>query len=300
MNLPASIHERLVQYFGTSPTAVRLIGGGDISNVVACTFGDQRCLIKWLPQLLAAPSGWADMFAAEAHGLDLLRTAGALRVPAVYLYAASEPNCPAFIAMEWIDTAQGAERRAAGAALGVGLAAQHRCSAAAYGLDQNNYCGATPQPNEWRDSWIGFYGEQRLGTQLALAARQGRMPTARRQRLERLIAQLDRWIDERAVMPALLHGDLWGGNWLVADGATPVLIDPATYYGDREADLAMCHLFGGFPAAFFAAYDEAWPPAPGRDERIPLYQLYHLLNHLNLFGESYGSQIDAVLRRYVG
>jgi fructosamine-3-kinase len=118
--------------------------------------------------------------------------------------------------------------------------------------------------------------------------------------LERFIARLEEWIDDQAVQPSLLHGDLWGGNWLISTNHQPVLIDPAPYYGDREAELAMCHLFGGFPAHFFHAYNEAWPPASGRDERIPLYQLYHLLNHLLGFGESYGAQVDRVLRRYVG
>ena len=102
------------------------------------------------------------------------------------------------------------------------------------------------------------------------------------------------------VQPSLLHGDLWGGNWLVGASGEPVLIDPAVYFGDREAELAMCHLFGGFPGSFFAAYDALWPPAPGRAERVRLYQLYHLLNHLNLFGEGYGGQVDAILRDFVG
>src|SRR5689334_14687353 len=118
--------------------------------------------------------------------------------------------------------------------------------------------------------------------------------------MDRLLDRLDDWVDDRAVAPALLHGDLWGGNFIVGPGGAPALIDPAAYYGDREADLAFTALFGGFPESFYRAYVEAWPLAPGWQERRDLYNLYHLLNHLNLFGEGYGAQVDRVLRRYAG
>jgi fructosamine-3-kinase len=239
------------------------------------------------------------MFAAEAQGLALLASTGALRVPQVFGHGSASGDRPAYIVMDWIQR-DGGHRGGAGQALGRSLAAQHRTTAAAYGLDHGNYCGATPQANDWSDSWIEFYGQRRLAFQMDLAGQRGRMPRQRRQRLERLIGQLDRWIDEDSCHPSLLHGDLWGGNWLVDSAGQPVLIDPAVYYGDREAELAMCHLFGGFPPQFYAAYDEAWSPAAGRDERIPLYQLYHVLNHLNLFGEGYGGHVDRILRRYVG
>lgn len=124
------------------------------------------------------------------------------------------------------------------------------------------------------------------------------MPPARRNRLERLMARLDQCLHD-AEPPALLHRDLCRGNWLISSTDEPVLIDPAVYYGHREAELAMCHLFGGFPPAFFADYDEAWLPLEGRPDRLPLYQLYHLLNHLNLYGESYEQAVDRILQRYV-
>ncbi|HSH81210.1 MAG TPA: fructosamine kinase family protein, partial [Herpetosiphonaceae bacterium] len=144
------------------------------------------------------------------------------------------------------------------------------------------------------------FRERRLRPQMDLARAGGRLPATRERLLDRLLERLDRWIDHRPEPPSLIHGDLWGGNWLTNTNGRPALIDPAVYYGHREAELAMCRLFGGFPDTFFAAYDEAWPPLPGRDERLPLLQLYHLLNHLNLFGEGYGGQVDGVLRRYVG
>lgn len=295
MSLPPSLVRAIQQALGTRPRNVRAVHGGDINHAARFQAGEVTFLVKWNPAPLPG------MFAAEAKGLALLAEAQALRVPRPFAHADRTDDCPAFLVMEWIEWAgSGHSERVAGAALGRGLAQQHRVTAAAYGLDHDNYCGATRQANRWLDSWVEFYGQRRLGFQMELAAEQGRLPPARRNRLELLISRLDRCIDEEAMQPSLLHGDLWGGNWMIGPHEEPVIYDPAVYFGDREAELAMCHLFGGFPASFFRAYDESWPPAPGRDERVPLYQLYHLLNHLNLFGESYGRRVDSVLQHYVG
>jgi len=272
------------------------VPGGDISRAARFTADGRPYLVKWHDRPPTPPPGWPDLFTAEAQGLARLAEAAALRVPALRAFVAAQGDCPAYIVLEWIETGHG-DQREAGVKLGHGLAALHRVTAEAYGLDHGNYCGATPQANGWMDSWIAFYAERRLGWQMDLAGRAGLMHRERRRQLERLIDRLERWIDEAAVRPSLLHGDLWSGNWLVAADGEPALIDPAIYFGDREAELAMCHLFDGFPADFFRAYDEAWPPAAGRDDRLPLYQLYHLLNHLNLFGEGYGGQVDAILWR---
>jgi fructosamine-3-kinase len=299
MALPAALAALLAEQLNAELGEVRLIGGGDISQAARVEAGGRPYLVKWNGRPPHAQPGWLEMFEAEAAGLALLASAQAVRVPAVVVHGAAHPGVvPAFIVMEWID--RGREQRTAGATLGRQLADLHRATAPAYGLDHGNYCGATPQDNRTLPTWIEFYGQRRLGFQMELAGRQGLLPGERRRRLERLIGQLGRWIDESACQPSLLHGDLWGGNWLVDAAGQPVLIDPAVYYGDREAELAMCRLFGGFPADFFAAYDAAWPPAAGRDERIPLYQLYHLLNHLNLFGEGYGGQVDSILRHHIG
>jgi fructosamine-3-kinase len=297
MALPTALAAILAERLGAELSDVRLVGGGDISQTARVEARGRAYLVKWHARPPQPMAGWLEMFAAEAAGLALLASAQAVRVPAVYGHGAAQPGAaPAYIVMEWIE--RGREQRSAGAALGRQLADLHRCTAPAYGLDHGNYCGATPQDNRWLPTWVEFYGVRRLGFQMELAGRQGLMPRERRRRLERLIGQLDRWIDESACRPSLLHGDLWGGNWLVDAAGQPVLIDPAVYYGDREAELAMCRLFGGFSADFYTAYDVAWPPAPGRDERIPLNQLYHLLNHLNLFGEGYGGQVDSILRRF--
>jgi len=204
-----------------------------------------------------------------------------------------------FLLLEWLAPPPHADRARAGELLGAALAAMHRATVPSYGLDHDNYIGATPQPNRPLANWLGFFRERRLGFQFELAQRNGHVRGERARRMERLLGRLGEWIDDAVMQPALLHGDLWSGNFIIGHGGAPVLIDPAAYYGDREADLAMTRLFGGFPPGFYRAYEAAWPLPDGWQGRVGLYNLYHLLNHLNLFGESYGTQVDAVLRRYV-
>jgi fructosamine-3-kinase len=207
----------------------------------------------------------------------------------------AEDSCPAFIALEWLG--QGAASDTSAAALGRSLAALHRVTSAEYGLDHDNFIGANPQPNTPHANWITFFRENRLGFQMALAGEKGYLTSRRARLLERVLAHLEEWLP--AQPPAsLLHGDLWGGNWLTTASGEPALIDPAIYYGHREADLAFTHLFGGFPPAFYVAYRQSWPLDEGHEARQDLYNLYHLLNHLNLFGESYGSGVDSILRLY--
>lgn len=268
------------------------IGGGDISHAVKMRLRDDlRVLVKWR---VDPPFG---LFSAERRGLELLRLAGALRVPQVLAQSEALDGCPSFIVLEWLGS--GASTPNVAEALGERLVALHRVTASEYGLDHNNFIGANPQPNTTDGNWVNFFQEQRLGFQMELAGEKGRLPTTRARLLEKLIAGLGEWLP--AIPPAsLLHGDLWGGNWLTAASGEPALIDPAVYYGHREADLAFTELFGGFSTDFYAAYNQAWPLDSGYQERKDLYNLYHLLNHLNLFGEGYGSSVDSVLRRYVG
>ena len=183
------------------------------------------------------------------------------------------------------------------AALGLGLAQQHRSTATHYGLERNNFCGLTLQHNTpMVGDWVDFFGSYRLGEQVRLAQKRQRLPRERAQALERLIDNLPNFLP-RKPPASLLHGDLWGSNWLVTPDNQPALIDPTIYYGHREADLAFTELFGGFPATFYQAYQSTWPLEPGYSERKVIYNLYHLLNHLNLFGESYGGSVDAMLRQ---
>jgi len=268
------------------------VGGGDISSSARARLADGReVLVKWNTGALPG------LFTCERRGLELLRRAETLRIPGVLAHAEPAAGRPGFIVMEWLGP--GSATPATGEALGRGLAALHRVTAETYGLDHDNYIGANPQPNRQADDWVAFFREQRLGFQMGLARKNGYLNAGRATRLEKLLARLGDWLP--AHPPAsLLHGDLWGGNWLAVASDEPALIDPAVYYGHREAELAFTELFGGFPTAFYRAYHQAWPLDEGYDERRDLYNLYHLLNHLNLFGESYGGQVDWILRRYVG
>ncbi len=292
MSLPEKLQQAVVNVSGTEISRATSIGGGDISRAVRVTLADERqLLVKWHPNPLAG------MFSAEARGLDLLRLAESLRIPAVVAHGEKSEAHPAFIAMEWLG--RGSSSRTVAEELGRGLAEMHRVTAAQYGLDHDNFIGANPQPNQQSDNWVTFFGEQRLGFQMDLAERNGYLPGARQRQLEKLLARLGDWLP--AEPPAsLLHGDLWGGNWLATDSGEPALIDPAVYYGHREAELAFTELFGGFSSAFYDAYNETWPLDAGYGERKDLYNLYHLLNHLNLFGGGYAGSVDNVLRRYVG
>jgi fructosamine-3-kinase len=171
----------------------------------------------------------------------------------------------------------------------------HRTARDHFGWDRDNTIGSTPQHNAPCGEWVTFWREHRLGFQLDLAARQGY--GGRLQKLgERLLADLTGLIDHDP-RPSLLHGDLWGGNIGYDREGNPVIFDPAVYYGDREADLAMTELFGGFGSGFYAAYEEAWPLDPGYSVRKTLYNLYHILNHLNLFGSGYLGQAQTMTER---
>ena len=283
--IPTALRTELTAYFHTGITDITPVYGGDINRAARISLADgQVVFAKWH----ASPP--AGMFPAEAHGLQWLAQANALRVPAVFFFSEK------YLVMEWLGrgTSRGVETARQ---LGEGLAKQHRFTRENYGLPENNYCGLTPQVNTPATDWVTFFAENRLGAQMQLAAKNRRLPVQRARRLETLIARLRDFLP--AHPPAsLLHGDLWGGNWLVTAAGEPALIDPAVYFGHREADLAFTELFGGFPPAFYEAYRASWALDAGYNERKDIYNLYHLLNHLNLFGESYGSRVDAVLQKY--
>jgi fructosamine-3-kinase len=263
----------------------RPVGGGDISAAWCVETDGGNVFLK------TGPASSYDMFSAEAEGLEALAASSVIRVPEVVACGASGDT--SFVALEWLDL--GRTNRHAEARLGEQLAALHRSTSEAFGWHRDNTIGLTPQHNDRSDDWVDFFREHRLGFQLRLAADNGFTGTLQEQGA-RLLKRLPLFFEDYSPEASLLHGDLWGGNWACCDGE-PVIFDPAVYYGDRETDLAMTRLFGGFGRAFYDAYESAWPLAPGHRERNDLYQLYHVLNHLNLFGSGYLGRAQDLIQR---
>jgi protein-ribulosamine 3-kinase len=234
-----------------------------------------------------------DMFAREAEGLTALGSVGegskqSPRVPKVFLYGQH------FLLLEDLNPAQ--RKPDYWPVFGRQLAVLHNCTNPQFGFDHDNYIGSTPQPNTWQEQGALFFAEYRLGFQARLAQRQGLLGPADVRRVQSLAERLP---DLVPVQPAsLIHGDLWGGNAISDENGGPAIIDPAAHYGWAEAELAMTTLFGSFPEAFYQAYQEVRPLEPGYRARFPVYNLYHLLNHLNLFGSGYLAQIRMILRRF--
>ncbi|KAA3629195.1 MAG: fructosamine kinase family protein [Proteobacteria bacterium] len=264
----------------------RSIGGGCINSAYAVDAGERRFFVKInRAQRLA-------MFEAELAGLAELAATQTVRVPAPICAGTSGDH--AFLAMEFLQL--DGNGRGSAERLGHQLAALHRSSSDCFGWQRDNTIGSTPQINTPSTDWIDFWREHRLGYQLRLAARNGSGARLidRGNRLKELVPGL---FADYAPQPSLLHGDLWGGNWATTAGGEPVLFDPAVYFGDRETDLAMTELFGGFPPTFYAAYKSSWPLDSGYSVRKQLYNLYHVLNHLNLFGGGYQRQAETLIER---
>ncbi|MHB1186231.1 fructosamine kinase family protein [Thiobacillus sp.] len=282
------------------PRVTRAMRGGDICEAFTLSDGTRAFFAK------TQPASRLDLFEAEAAGLAELAAAHAVRVPQALCHGVAAGQ--AYLVLEYLPL----QPHGDAAQLGRQLAQQHRVGAPRFGWARDNWIGATPQPNAWRDDWIDFWRAQRLGFQLRLAAENGHGGALQRDG-ETLMARLDEFFSGYHPAPSLLHGDLWGGNHgYLADGTydlscplghgkseypcgMPVIFDPAAYFGDRECDLAMSELFGGFAPDFYAAYREAWPLDVGYAVRKTLYNLYHILNHANLFGGGYAAQAQRML-----
>ncbi len=263
-------------------------GGGSINRAFRLDGGGQRFFVK----LNAA--GRLGMFEAEMAGLMELGATKAVRVPAPI--CCGSDALFSWIVLEHLELGNCTYGLAD---LGAQLALLHRRTAANFGWNRDNTIGFTPQHNEWCSDWIVFLRERRIGYQLQLAQSnkyRGRLQSSG----EKVLAELDKFFAGYRPEPSLLHGDLWGGNAAVLADGEPAIFDPAVYYGDREADLAMTELFGGFPPAFYRGYDDAWPLDSGYRVRKQLYNLYHLLNHLNLFGGSYLAPAQAAIDGLLG
>jgi len=254
---------------------IHAVGGGCINSAYALSDGKRRFFVK-LNQ-----ASRLDMFAAEAEGLNDILRSHSIHAPAPVCHGIAADE--AYLVLEYLPL----DGRGSAEQLGRELAQMHHCQRKQFGWRRDNTIGATPQINTEEMDWVRFWQQHRLGHQLRLAARNGGHlgPPA-----EQLLAHVGDFFTDYQPRPSLLHGDLWSGNYAFTESGRPVIFDPAVYYGDRETDLAMTELFGGFPPTFYAAYKEAWPLDPGYATRKTLYNLYHILNHFNLFGGGYLAQ----------
>jgi fructosamine-3-kinase len=231
-----------------------------------------------------------EMFEAEALGLKQMLDTQTIRVPQPICWGIADGS--SYIVLEWLEFGHGATH--SWEEMGRKLAAMHKQGKSSrFGWERNNTIGSTPQINTWTDNWADFFAEHRIGYQLKLANRRGgNLP-----HYSEVVPLLRDFLADRKPQPSLVHGDLWSGNAAVTTSGEPVILDPATYYGDREVDLAMTELFGGFPGAFYQGYHQVFPLDEGYQRRKTLYNLYHILNHFNLFGGGYSSQANRMLQQ---
>jgi len=267
------------------PFSARPVSGGSINQAFRLD-SDQGPVFLKINQPQAM-----DLLLAEADGLAAIAGVGACAVPRVL--AAGSTRRHAFLLLECLDLA-GGTTGAAAERLGRALARQHQAPQSAFGWNRDNWIGASPQPNPVDADWCRFFSEHRLGFQLELARRNG-FGEALGRPGKALLRELPELLADHRPAPALLHGDLWSGNWGATPTGQPYVFDPAVYRGDREADIAMTRLFGGFPPAFYQAYQAELPLPDGWQRRSILYNLYHVLNHLNLFGSGYLRQSQQMM-----
>ncbi|WP_029933522.1 fructosamine kinase family protein [Thiomicrospira pelophila] len=232
------------------------------------------------------------LFASEALALDVIQATQTICSPQVIHHGANKHQ--AWLLMQYIEMqSQGDDYLR-----GQQLAQMHRQTHPQFGWQQNNFIGHTPQLNTWQDSWPDFYAQQRLKPQLQLAQQNG-APITLIELVEQLISKIDSFFQTYQPQASLLHGDLWAGNSAFDTQGLPIIFDPASYYGDRETDIAMTELFGGYSDQFYAGYESEWPLDSGYQSRKNLYNLYHVLNHYNLFGGYYAQQAERLLRELV-
>ena len=265
------------------------VSGGCINQGYALSDGKTTYFVK----LNQASQG--EMFAAEMLGLEQMYNTNTIRVPQPLCWGTTANS--SYIVLEWLEMANGNSK--SWQKMGRNLAAMHKISSnRGFGWNMNNTIGSTPQINTWKSDWIEFYIQDRLSYQFQLAKRKGENFALQ----DQLLAAIPKLLANYQVQPSLVHGDLWGGNASFTVDYEPVIFDPATYFGDREVDIAMTELFGGFPPSFYQGYQEVFPLAEGYEKRKTLYNLYPILNHLNLFSGAYASQanqmIEQIFRMY--
>ncbi|KAM3091060.1 fructosamine kinase family protein [Phormidesmis sp. 146-35] len=275
------ISEAIAQPFEISDRTS--VSGGCINQGYKVTNGSRSFFVK-----LNRASQFA-MFEAEALGLSELSATNTISVPKPICYGVSSDH--AYIVLEWLELDRG--NRESWEKMGCELARLHQFTkSTAFGWEQNNTIGATLQLNPWTSNWTTFFTQHRIGYQLQLAKqRGGKFPQS-----DRLLDTIPELLANHHPQLSLVHGDLWSGNAAVTQSGDPVIFDPATYWGDREVDIAMTELFGGFPSEFYQGYHQIWPLSDSYKQRKTLYNLYHVLNHFNLFGGGYESQANQIMR----
>jgi fructosamine-3-kinase len=290
MILDEKIKTRLEEKLGTKIKSFSSLSGGCISDAYKIVTNDNSAFF------LKYNSGSSnDMFIKEANGLNELVKANSIRIPEVLSFNAE------YILLEFIQS--GSKRKNFFEEFGRKFAEMHKYTSDSYGFYEDNYIGSNPQNNIpdiiEKTSWVNFYFNKRILYQLQLAERLGNSTSELRKVISRLEEKIDEIIGGSSGKPSLLHGDLWGGNYMVDENGDAVLIDPAVYYGHREVDLGMTKLFGGFGSEFYKAYNETFPLEDGYEFRENIYKLYHVLNHLNLFGGGYYSQAISLIKFYI-
>ena len=279
-----NISQKTGQEFAIANT--RSVSGGCINQGYQ-VFGDRT---NYFVKINDASQ--VEMFAAEALGLQQMYATETITVPQPVCWGTAGNS--SYIVLEWLDLAGGNEQ--SWTEMGRQLAAMHRQGTKElFGWDRNNTIGSTPQVNTWMDNWADFFAQHRIGYQLKLANRRGGNFT----NADRVVDAVRDRLADRKPIASLLHGDLWSGNAAIAVDGSPVILDPATYYGDREADIAMTELFGGFKSAFYRGYNEVWQLDSGYQQRKSIYNLYHVLNHFNLFGGGYANQAQRIIAQII-
>jgi len=278
--IDAQISQAIAEWFESRDR--RSVGGGCINQGYRVSDGRHAFFVK------LNRADQLEMFEAEALGLEHMIEAQAIRVPKPIGVGVAESS--AYIVLEWLELGRGNSQ--SWAEMGRNLAQMHQYQkSTAFGWERSNTIGSTPQMNPWTSDWTEFFMRHRIGYQLELAAKNG----GRFQNGARLLEKIPELLANHSPKPSIVHGDLWSGNAAVMQSGEPVIFDPATYWGDREVDLAMTELFGGFPAEFYRGYDEIYAIDAGYKQRKTLYNLYHILNHFNLFGSSYESQANRMI-----
>lgn len=266
------------------------VSGGDINQAYYIETEKQTYFVK------ANQNADNNFFQVEANGLEKIRSTQTIAVPEVYYYDQTSNGQEMVLIMEWV---QGEKTQLTDSQLGKNLAAMHLSAGPSeYGFEQSTYVGTLQQTNAWYSNWVDYFREHRLRLQLDLAIQLNRMNPKRQTQLEALITHLDKYLPSKPRI-SLLHGDLWGGNWVIGKAGTPYLIDPSVLYGDSLFDLALTELFGGFSDTFYSQYQDVFPLEDYYQEVKPIYQLFYLLVHLNMFGEVYGNHVDNILKRYI-